>query len=49
MFLVERSIVKNKIVRVNKLRATINEAIERKTSEKSIESIEVDNNDLYKA
>ena len=49
MFLVERSIVKDKIVRVNKLRAIINEAIERKTSKKLIEPVEVNNNDLYEA
>ena len=49
MFLAERSTVKDKIVRVNKLRATINKAIERKTSKKLIEPIEVDNNDLYEA
>ena len=49
MFLAERSIVKDKIVRVNKLRATINKAIERKTSKKPIEPVEVNNNDLYEA
>ena len=49
MFLVERSIIKDKIVRVNKLRATINKAIERKISKKSTEPIEIDNNDLYEA
>ena len=49
MFLAERSAVEDKIVRVNKLRATINEAIERKTSKKPIEPVEVDNNNLYEA
>ena len=49
MFLAKRSIVENKIVRVNKLRATINKAIERKTSKKPIEPVEVDNNNLYEA
>jgi len=49
MFLAERSAVEDKIVRVNKLRATINEAVERKTSEKPTEPVEVDDDDLYEA